>query len=278
MEMETKTGIGAAEIKRDQLYGVLTKASGEDAPYGDVEILEKVRAAENFYEHDLNILFGKHKIISMATERGITVNPDADPPEIEEPGYDYETGLFEGERWSFLQLRHRPVIPDRDTRSGITNVIFSFPSATSPVFTVPQSWIRPSFKFGELNLIPAEGAILASFTAFFLRTATGGVYGIPKTIFVDYFAGLEKERLKNDHADLLEGVRMRTFLLLAGILSNIRSEGLQSGSIGLDGLSHSRGFGKYGAYSGTIEHYMNQEKGIRRSWKDHNKGVVLTVV
>lgn len=278
---QTKTPLTPEEIKGDQLYGILLKAKGEARDYPDTEILRKIRAAEDFYEHDLNLFFGVKKFICGATEQGIIVNPDAEPyGEIEEPGYDYDRDWYLGDRWGYLKLRNRPVVPDRTSASGITKFFFSFPSAVPHLFDVPQAWIKPDFQYGQINIIPTNAAIYASFSAFFLSIASGGAYGLPKVIFLTYLAGYDHDRLRRDQADLLEGVKLRTLLFLGGILGNIFGMGLQSNSIGLDGLSHSRGFagGKYGRYSGMIENAIQQEKEIRQTFRQHEKGIVFTSV
>lgn len=268
------------DVTQDMLYGILLQARGEAGPYPDTEILRKIRAAEDFYEKNLNIFIGIKRCISGATERGIIVNPDAEPPEIEEPGYDYDRDWYLGDKWGAMRLRHRPVVPDRSTASGITQFYFAFPSAETKLFNVPQQWIKPDFQFGQLNIIPTNAAIYASFNAFFLSIASGGAYGLPKVIFVDYLAGYDPARFRMDHADLLEGIKLRTLLLLGGIIGNIPFAGVQSSAISLDGLSHSRGFvgGKYGRYSGMITLAMEQEKDIRETFRNHEKGIVWTAV
>lgn len=278
--MSAKTGLKAADIKDDELYGLLLRAQGEDHDYSDLKIEDRISAAEAFYETNLQIFFGKHQIIGGAHERGIAVDPDAEVPQIEEPGYDYDQALFSGERWGNFLLRYRPVIPDPSSDSGITRVVFSFPSAKSVLYEVPQPWIKPDFKYAQINLIPATGAIYASFNLFILSVISGGAYGLPKIVFIDYFAGYDPARLRRDHSDLLLGIKMRTVLFMGGILGDIRTQQLQSSSISLDGLSHSRGFagGRFGPLSGRIEQYLIQEKEIRESFRSAVKGPVFCVL
>ncbi len=275
----TKSGLTAEEIQRDQLYGLLGKAQRETNPYDPKDIESKIRAAEDFYEDNLNILWGKHKIISGARARGIVVNPDASVPEIEEPGYDYEGDFWDGNKWAHVDLMHRPVIPDTTTQSGITKYFLGFPTADKKLFEIPQEWIKANFKYGTVQLVPVNGAIYASFNNWFLAFTLGGI-NIPMILYIDYFAGLEKDRLRKDNAHLLEALKMRVVLFMGGILGNIRAEGLASRSLSLDGLSHSRGYGggKYGPYSGLIQHYIDQEKEIRETFRNARKGPVMIFV
>ena len=273
MAVQTKTGLTAEDIKGDALYGIVGKATNESKPYADTEIEKKLRAAEDFYESNLHVKLGKCKFISGARARGITPNPNAAIPEFEEPGYDYERDMYVQDRWGYMHLRQRPIIP-ADTLSGLINFYFVFPSTSQPLFTVPHEWLRVDFKYGELNILPSTGAIVASFGAWFLGIATGGAVGLPKVIYVDYFAGLDRDSLAGQHADLLEGIKLRSLLLLGGIMGNVRAGGTSNTSLSMDGLSHSRGFGgKFGPYSGQIELALKTEEEIRESWRRHNKGV-----
>lgn len=276
---QTKSLLTVEDIKGDLLYGVLLKARDEAADYPDTEILRKIRAAEDFYESNVNIALGIRKYVSGAHVRGITLDPDAAIPEEEEAGYDYDPDWNLGQKFGGFKLRNRPIIP-ADTDSGIVNFFFAFPSAETKLYNVPQGWISPDFKNGQLNIIPSSGAIIASFGTWFLGVAASGAIGIPKIVYVDYLAGYDASRLRRDHADLLEGLKLRTLLLLGGILGNITSPGIGNTSIGLDGLSHSRGFagGKYGRFSGQLQLAIEQEKEIRDSFRNHAKGIVFTTV
>jgi len=277
---QTKSGLVVEDIKGNQLYGILLTARGEQKSYPDTEILRKIRAAEDFYEKNLNIFLGIKRIKCGAHERGVAIDPNAAIPEIEEPGYDYDRDWYLGDKWGGFKLRNRPVVPDPNAPSGITQLFFAFPSAEQKLFNVPQQWLKVDFKNGQINVIPTNAAIYASFNAFFLSIASGGAYGLPKVIFVDYLAGYDPTRLRRDNADLLEGIMLRTLLFLGGIIGNVPFAGVGSTSIGLDGLSHSRGFagGKYGRYSGQIQLAVEQEKEIRESFRAHEKSVIFVTV
>jgi hypothetical protein len=272
---QTKSLLMPEDIVGDQLYGVLLKADGERKSYPDSEILRKIRAAEDFYEGNLNIHLGIKKCISAAKERNITIDPAT---EIEEPGYDYDPRWWLGDQWGNIKTRHRPIVPDPNSPSGITRFAFGFPTAEPALFVVPQIWIKPDFKYGQLNIVPSTAAVFASFNPWLMSVAAGGAFGIPKVVQIDYFAGYDPALLRQNHADLLEGIKLRTLLLLGGVISNILAAGIQSQSISLDGLSHSRGFGsgKYGIYSGVIENAIRNEEEIRESFRNHEKGIIVS--
>lgn len=277
---ELKSPITVEEIQSEELYGVVAQARGEAAPLDAIAIRRKLRAAEDFYENDLGIRFKPTRVFSDIHARanfpigsGIEVPGDYDPvTDIEEPAYDYDPGNWNELRWGETKLNYAPVIE-------ITQWVYAYPG-TSPTFRMPVTWIKGDYKFGRFKVVPAEGqAIALRFNGFVASVATGS-RGIPMSIFIDYRTGFgrtdeeAKNVLLNQHAELLEGVRLRTLMQLGGILINTRAGGMTGGSLGLDGMSRSRNFGgKYGAYSGMIELALAREGEIRRHWKRQNRGV-----
>jgi len=270
-------------IKATDLYGILLRAKGEAADFSDDAIQQKIVAAEDFYSNNLKLSWFVQRVFTDVHGRGADphgkVFPGNDPlgvlnlpadynelTDLDEPAYDYQRDFWGEERWGFLQLWRRPV---RD----IVQVVFAYPG-TQPIYRVPDEWIRLDKRYGKLQLIPSSGtAIYASFNAYFLGVIAGG-RGLPQSIYVDYVVGYTVDLLNAQHQDLLEGLRLRTVLLLMGILGIVRLGGLTNDSLSLDGLSRSRGTsGKYGPYSGRIELAIEQEKEIRNSWLASRRGI-----
>lgn len=278
-----KTPITVEEIQQEELYGVVGRALNEAAPIDAVAIWRKLRAAEDFYERDLGIRFKPTRVFSDPEGRKITTfgnNILALPgdysrvKDLAEPAYDKMSFQWRDNRWGFIRLRHSPV-------ATVTKFVFAYPGVNA-TFDVPLHWIRRDDQFGTLHIVPGDGeAILATFHAFFM-SYIAGARSIPMSIFIDYVTGWSPDEAENEeillthHADLLEGLRLRTVLEMGGIFATIRSGGVSGGSLGLDGLSRSRTFaGKYGPYSPMIELALEREKEIREKYKDHEKGVPM---
>lgn len=254
----------------EDLYGVLLKAQGEANPLPPAVIDRKIRAAEDWYEHALHIFFGERRVVSNPQGRGIApANYD-----VAVPALDYTRDLFADEQWGWLDLHYRPIV-------SISEFFFSYPgTGFAKSFDVPLEWLQVDYKYGTVRMVPTTGpAVMVTFNAWVMSVLAGG-RGLPRSIYVDYVAGLSREALLTDHQDLLEAVRIRACLLVFGIASTIRAPGLASQSLSLDGLSRSQSFGqgKWGPYSGVIEMAMAREQEILRAWRDAERGIPLMVV
>lgn len=269
-----KTPISPEDILEEDLYSILIKAKGEAAPLSPGAVAAKLRAAEDYYERVLQIFLGVRRVASAPQTR-------TDPPlvrgtdyDIAGRAFDFEPDLCVDGRWGWITLDYAPVV-------GIDRFFFSYPGALgASAFQVPIEWLMVDEKFGSVQIIPSSrNAALVPFNAYIMSVLSGGA-GLPRSIYIDYRAGFTRDDLLDHHADLLEGIRIRTCLLLFGILNNIRTGGLGSQSLGMDGLSRSQSFvaGKYGAYSGTIQQYLEREQEILHTWKNQEQGPIMMVV
>lgn len=273
---ESKTGIRIEDLKGHDLYGVLLRAQTEAAPLPDGVIEQKLFAAEDFYERDLNIRFGLARVFSAPEQRLghqdplLRVPADYDPlRDISEPAYDYPVGLWDGDRWALMQLRRRPV-------KKIDQIIFTWAGAQR-VWRVPAEWIGLDRQFGTVQITPVTGpAVIMSFSHYLMTVIAGG-RGLPHAILIDYRTGYTPEELAMHHQDLLEGVRLRTLLGLFGLLGTVvMPQGEAGVGLGLDGLSRSRSFGgRFGPYSARIELALAQEQEIREMWRGRQHGMVM---
>ncbi len=275
MPRSSKTGTRVEDLKSQELYGILIKASAEDRPLPDEKILEDLYAAEDFYERTLQMRFRESRVFSDVRGRNLFQDPtmhvgDFDEIEdIEEPAYDYEALQWMGERWGMLRLSWRPV-------RSVSKVILTAPGSQR-VYTVPDSWIALDKRQGMLQIRPAEGpAVLVTFAGSLLGLMGAG-RGIPQSIYVDYTTGYTPEVLEAHHRDLLRGVRLRALLSTMQSVAGLATPaGAQSGSLSLDGLSRSQSWGgKWGAYSGVIELAIAEEERIRDAWLTKEHGVPI---
>ncbi|MEO8602979.1 MAG: hypothetical protein ABI629_10410 [bacterium] len=273
----SKTGITVADLKASELYGILGKAVGEALPLANETIEQKLFAAEDFYEHELGLRWTPTRVLSNPEDRANVSDPllrvaDFDPiQDISEPAYDYPRGLWEYERCGFLQLRNRPI-------RSIIQVVFTWGTSIQ-IWRVPLDWVQPDRRAGTINMVPTSGVTsLLPFNVYLMSVLSSPSRGLPHSILIDYTVGFSADELAWHHQDLLNGVRLMTLLNLGGIVSTIASGGQMSGSLSMDGLSHSRGFGgKYGAYSGPIMLAIEQEKAVRDSWRAKQRGIQMAI-
>lgn len=270
-----KTPITAKEIEESELYGVLLQAAGETKDIGETQILQKLFAAEDFYERALAMKFKKTRVFSDPVQR--KNHPDAvmranvqdydELTDLADPAYDFEPGMWRESRSAMIKLRHRPV-------NKVDRIIFSWFDA-GHAWDVPTDWLVWDGMGGTVQISPRSGqAAIMGFGNFLLTNLAMG-RGVPHAIYIDYQVGFGNDLLCMHHNDLLEGVRLRTLLGLAGTIIGIAMPGGQTGgSLGMDGLSESRSFsGKFGPYSGKIQLAMEQEMEIRANWETKEQGV-----
>lgn len=268
-----KTPITADEIYNDDLYGMLVKARGEAQALPVAVIDRKLRAAEDFYEHNLQLFFGEQRVASNPQARGLVASTSSatNDYDVAEPAYDFDRAMFSEQRWAYTQLNYRPLV-------SVTRAFFAYPGMDfAQAWQIPAPWILPDYKFGKFQLVPSKGDVsFLQLNAWMLSTIAGG-RGVPMTLHVDYVAGISHDALLRHHNDLLEGVRLRAILSTFGILSTVRTAGLGSHSLSQDGQAKSESFqmGKYGPYTGQITLALEQEQAIRDAWRQSERGPLV---
>jgi len=275
---ESKTGITVEQIKGELLYGKLTHARGETAPYPDSAIMEALYAAEDAYEAYLGTRFGATRVFSAPELRRDVIDPeirvdDFDPAvDVAIAAFDYTPTMMGDGQWMMSTM---PITPIQE----VTKVFFWQPGLGAPTtFKIPPNWLRIQRESGRIESLPTTGpqALATQYLGVRMLNVFAGGIRVPQAIFVDYVAGLTPTQLEYSQRHLLRGIRLATLLNLAGVLSSNLSGGVQSGSLSLDGLSRSRSFGgKFGAYSAEIELAAKQERKIRTTWKQTNRGVTV---
>jgi len=146
-------------------------------------------------------------------------------PYIEEPGYDYDTEFFRGDRWGYILTRQRPII-------SVDQIRFVYPAPTTQVYAIPSDWLRLDKKYGQIRMVPASSQFVAPLGAFLMQALAGGSQ-IPSMIQVKYTCGLTDA--KNQWPDLINVIMKRA---VQQILMGAMPEA--SASISADGLSQSR--------------------------------------
>lgn len=268
-----KSPLTVADIRDGELYGVLVKAPGEAARLSDTVIADKLRAAEDLFEHELQIFWQEQRVASDPEMRP-ALGAQGTTWDVSQPAFNYPDDFYLDGKFGRTDLNYRPV-------RAITRGVFAYATAQADSMTpIPAEWFRLDRKFGRFYLLPTAGPAFAfaKFEAFALAMLGWG-RGIPHLFVVDYTAGFTRSELQHDHNDLLEALRIETTLLCFGILSNIRTRGLASQSMSQDGQSRSQSpiLGKFGPYSAAIELGMENSKRILNSWRNSERGVLCAV-
>jgi hypothetical protein len=217
-------GPALASLRQDRLLNVIqTYAPG--ATFSDDYLWAKLRAAEADAERQLRVFFSPVEIIPQGSPEDTAALDAANVRWIEEPGYDFDPDLFQGETWGLIETRQRPII-------RIDSIYFAWPAPGMGVaFTVPDSWLRIDKKYGRLNLVPTQNLLTLPLNTFILSALSGG-RSVPLMMQIRYAAGLKNAaRDYPDLADLVQ--KMAVLNLLADLFLP------QSGSISADGLSQS---------------------------------------
>lgn len=198
-----------------------------DNPPSDDYLMEKLLAAEVGLEQQLRTTFSPREVLptGAAQSEFDAALLAAGQPAIEEPGYDYDPQLFQGEGWGLMQLRHKPIL-------AVHSIVLAYPNVDARLFEIPQSWIRPEKKYGRLNIVPStDAAVNLPANAYILSALAGGRI-IPFMVKVRYRVGFAD--LRTERPDIVDAIKR---LAVLSILDDQYFP--QSGSTSVDGLSQS---------------------------------------
>lgn len=192
--------------------------------FSDDFLWAKIVAAEQETARDLRVPLIPTQYYGVEpTALQLAAKPAGMPWRID-PAQDYDPDFFQGEKWGFLVLRHKPII-------AVQEVQFAYPSPTTGFFDFPLDWLRIDKKYGHVRFVPASSTFVAPLNAFLLQ-ALGGGRTIPFAFNITYQAGLSDAR--GEYPQLLDVIKRRAVLKIIedGFLPS-------SGSISADGLSQS---------------------------------------
>ena len=232
------------ELRGDQLL-MAAASVFPSVQVSDDYLWGKVLAAESDIAHTLRV--------SLVPTRFFPLPPsDADVaalngmPWAEDPGYDYEAGMFMPDKWGFIRLRNRPLI-------SVERMALDFPTVGASGFAdIPMEWLRIDKKQGDVRLVPSS-PVLFSASGTFAMLALTGYQMVPQMVKITYTAGLEDAR--RDYPELLDAIKKKA------VLKAIEDAFLpQSGSISADGLSQSMSV-DMDKYRDTIESILFGPKG-----------------
>lgn len=168
-----------------------------------------------------------------------------------EGGYDYDPGIFEGNRWGFMTPRERPIL-------AVRSIQLVHPTPEMKIFTIPPEWIRTEGRYGQINLIPNTAASSVPLNAYILSVLGGG-RNIPHMIEIRYQAGLRD--VEGEYPHLVDAIKKEA------VVKVIKDRFFPaSQSISADGLSESQSIdiSKYEEYiTDTVNQVRDEIHGPR---------------
>lgn len=233
--------IAVDQVRRD---GLMSAAQNHfvGVTLSDDYIWQKLVAAESEVSHTLRVpltptMFFPHE----PTQEEIDAL--AGMPWAEDPAYDFDPEMWQGERWGFIGTRNKPIV-------SVKSLKFIYPAANGSTTEFPLGWLRMDKKYGQIRIVPTAGSVAAfSSVAMF---AFSGQRVIPHMIHVSYVAGINAAK---DYPELIDVVKKLAVLKLV-------EDGFpgQSGSISADGLSQSMSM-DMDKYHDSIDKVLNGSSG-----------------
>lgn len=183
----------------------------------------KLKSAEADVAHKLRVFLTPTRVFA-GTPTQSEIDALAGAPYSEEPAYDFESDMGQGDRWGFFPTRQKPII-------SVQKVEFVWLGSQSS-FAIQADWVRVDKKYGHVQFVPTGQSAASMPLSMFMMQAMGGGRTIPHMIHVRYTAGLENAA--GDYPDLLDLIQR---MAMARMLGDAMLPA--SGSISADGLSQS---------------------------------------
>lgn len=182
-------------------------------------------------------------------------------PWEEDPAYDYDPEMFQGEMWGFIVTNHKPII-------SVQSLEYVYPAPAQLSYEIPSDWLRMDKKAGQVRIVPSTIASVP--VSGYLLQIMGGSRLIPHMMQLTYVAGLANA--VRDFPDLVDVVKK------LAVLKIIEDSYLpQSGSISADGLSQSMSV-DMSKYQDSIDRTLNGPKGANGGLMAAIHGVRLGVM
>lgn len=205
-------------------------------------IWNKLRAAESEVAHTLRVPLTPTAFFPH-TPSQTEIDALGGMPWAEDPAYDFDPEMFQGEQWGFIATRNKPLV-------SVQSLKFIYPANGGNVTEFPTDWLRLDKKYGQIRIVPTAGS-LAAFASVAMF-AYSGQRLIPHMVHVTYVAGINAAR---DYPELVDAVKKLAVLKLI-------EDGFpgQSGSISADGLSQSISV-DMDKYHESVDRILNGAKG-----------------
>jgi len=254
----------APKFLRDNYLKGLVFVDENDKPYDDSWYEQKINVAISVFEHGTQLTL---------TPRLLTREP-----------HDYY--IKDYMNFAFLQLFHYPLIVDQ--QYPLVEAIYP---TGQVIITFPREWVRPDAQHGQLQLIPTQGTlsqVILGQGGSYLPIIYQGLGYLPQLFQVTYRAGFEKGKIPMLFVDAL--AKLSVIGVLSSVGDSVHPAGVTSQSIGIDGMSQSRGFMNsqefVPTFSGTISQLQRElfgdprlgTTGLLREIQNYYRGINCMVV
>lgn len=250
LELETEMGsalfpnkfAAVAQLRRDTL---MVAAQNHGMPDLDSAYLwGKIRAAEGEIQRELRVFFQPTTVFSKAPTQA-EIDALNGMPWVEDTGYDYDPGMFAGDRWGFIRTRHVPL-------QSVSRFRYAYPTDGGQAYDIPLEWLQMDKKYGHIQIVPMSTSVAALLNPWLMQIMSAGRL-IPNMIHVTYVAGLKNAAA--DYPELLDAVKKLAVLKIIE-----ESFVPQSGSISADGLSQSMST-DVSKYHDSVDRILNGANG-----------------
>ncbi len=248
-----------AQLRTDRLMR-LGSSVFNGVTLSDTYLQQMLLAAERLVERELRVFLVPRQIIPVGTPLAeVQQLAAAGIPMVEEPGYPYDTGLFNG---MDLETRHRPIITVYRLWYTYQGEGTPLGDASAPLYDIPLDWVQLDRKYGKINLLPSSTFTNLPLNTFLLSMLGGG-RDIPFGLKLRYSAGLSN--VLTEYPDLVQ------LVIRKAVISILDDSFLpQSGSISADGLSQS--------LSRNVDVYRDAADKALGKIASQIKGIRLTVL
>lgn len=209
-----------AQLRRDRLLlAAQNLLSGVtlDSDY----IWSKLRSAESEASHTLRVKF-QPTMFFHDTPTQEQIDALNGMPWEEDPAYDYDPDMFQGEVWGFIATRNKPII-------SVQSLKYAYPAPNNFIFEIPLNWLKIDKKYGQVRIVPSEVTAVGVMGSTMMQLIGSG-RTIPHIMQLTYVAGLKNA--VQDYPELVDAVKKMA------VLKIIEDSFIpQSGSISADGLS-----------------------------------------
>ena len=234
----------AIDAIREDRLSLLAGSVMPEVNVSDDYLWDKILSAESFVSGLLRVPLAPTRYFPIQPSQS-EITALAGAPWAIDAGYDYDPGMFQGDKWGYIVTRHRPII-------SVEYMRFCYPTQDQGFFDVPREWLRIDSQPGHIRMIPASAGILVGSAGFALSTLINR-RAVPDMVQISYTAGLKDAA--GDYPELLDVIKKKAVL-------NILADAYlpQSGSISADGLSQSLSV-DMSKYSDAIDEIINGPKG-----------------
>lgn len=232
----SKTGLEASDIKTNYVPGLplsFVDGSGTTHTISDQTIEFHIDKAESEIELKLQIDMGPLVVVT---------NPeDGESYDVAEDPYDLD--YINARNFFYLSLRRRPIV-------SVEKIEIRNPFNDQVILNVPLglpgqggSWLKLYKQVGQLHLVPQSHALALSplitpggMTAMHVWLQIANQQ-LPSAFHIDYTSGYADEtKVPNDLKDIVGWNAAMRIIRLAEVMVK---DGMESRSIGVDGLSQS---------------------------------------